>query len=65
MKHSNLSDTFALFGCSHSFLTKKWMTLQLCGEMTAENFNYNWEIDYCLPTTCNKCKQKEEVFELG
>ena len=40
--------TFDLLGCSHSFF-KKWITHQLYGNMTLENYGENWCLDHCLP----------------
>ena len=43
-----INKTFDLLGCSHSFF-KNWITPQLYGIMTIENYGSVWQIDHCLP----------------
>ena len=40
--------TMNLIGCSHSFF-KNWISYQLYGNMTMENYGKIWQIDHCLP----------------
>ena len=39
--------TFDLLGCSHSFF-KNWITHQLYGNMTVENYGTVWQMNHCL-----------------
>ena len=41
--------TFDLLGCFDSFF-KCWITHQLYGNMTNENYRKIWCLDQCLPT---------------
>ena len=52
--------TMNLIGCSHSFF-KNWISYQLYGNMSMENYGKVWQIDHCLPINSFNLLNENEV----
>ena len=52
--------TFDLLDCSHSFL-QKWISFQLYGDMTLNNYGKVWSLDHCLPVSSFNLLDENEM----